>query len=239
MNRIAKTLVVALSIVAGGCANTYQIRVDSIAETGAPRGTRYVLVSGMADVTETDLYFKEFAAHFRPILAAKGFSEVASRDAADFEVALSYGTSSGRAEYYTYTRPIYHVTGGEQIRYREIRTDASGQKTETSGTFYVPVRTEVIGYTSELNSQTVYTSYVILDATTRGVDDGASQRKPLWKTTLRLTDPSNDLRQLIPHMAAAGAPYVATNTGASIKIERPKNEPVTATTPKADAGASK
>jgi hypothetical protein len=239
MNRVSSFLIATFAIAAGGCASTYQIRVDSIAEAGAPGGTRYALVSGMTDVSEADLYFREFASHFRPILAAKGYSEVATRAEADFEVALSYGTSSGRAEYYTYTRPIYHVTGGEQIRYREIRTDASGQKTETTGTFYVPVRTEVIGYTSELNSQTVYTSYVILDATTSGSDESGGRRRPLWKTTLRLTDPSNDLRQLIPHMAAAGAPYVATNTGAAIKIERPKGESGAPPVPKPDTGTAK
>ncbi len=225
MKTLSLIFLAALLAVLGGCAGTYQIRVDSIAESAAPHGNKYVLVSGMTDVNESDLYFKEFASHFRPILVAKGFTEVATREAADFEIALSYGTSSGRAEYYTYTRPIYHVTGGDQIRYREVRTDASGQKTETTGTFYVPVRTEVIGYTSELNSQTVYTSYVILEATVSAAENGATVRKPLWKTTLRLTDPSNDLRQLIPHMAAAGAPYIATNTGASIKIELPKTAP--------------
>lgn len=225
MRWIESIFVAIAALAAVGCASTYQIRVDSISEPAAARGSRYILVSGMSDVNESDLYFREFASHFRPILAKKGYTEVAARGDADFEVALSYGTSSGRAEFYSYTRPIYHVTGGEQIRYREVRTDASGQKFETTGTVYVPMRTDVIGYTSELNSQTIYTNYAILEARTIAVDAEPAQKKPLWKTTIRLIDPSNDLRHLLPYMAAAGAPYVATNTGAAIKVDTPKNDP--------------
>lgn len=239
MKTIRFYVIAMVVLAASGCASTYQIRVDSIAEAAQAQGTRYVLVSGMNDVTESDLYFKEFAAYFRPILAAKGYTEVESRADAQLEIALSYGSSSGRAEYYTYTRPIYHVTGGDQIRYREIRTDASGQKVETTGTFYVPIRTEVIGYTSELNSQTVYTNYAILDATTATTETDTVKKKPVWKTTIRLTDPSNDLRRLLPFMATASAPYVATNTGVAIKIEMSKDPARITVTPATPSSTTK
>jgi len=235
MRPIKSSLAVIAILLVSGCANSYQIRVDSISEPGPARGTRYVLVSGMTDVTEADLYFREFASHFRRILANKGYTEVTARAEADLEVALSYGTSHGRAEFYSYSRPIYHVSGGEQIRYREVRTDANGQKTETTGTYYVPLRADVAGYTSELNSQTIYTSYAILEATTIAAGGDAAQKKPLWKTTIRISDPSNDLRHLLPYMAVAGAPYVATNTGASIKVNTPKNDPRVVVSPASQA----
>lgn len=230
MNRL-KAITIALGVLLlSACASNYSIKVDSIAESGAKPGAKYVLASGMNDVGENDLYFREFAAPFRKILAAKGFTEVEKRADADIEILLSYGSSSGRAEFYTYTRPIYHVSGGDAVRYKEIKTDASGNKTETTGTFYVPMRTQVVGYTTELNSQTIYTNYVVLDAVTAVEDE--KDRKPVWKTTLRLADTTNDLRHLIPYLAEAGAPYVGTNTGAIITVNLPKSAPPAPPAPK-------
>jgi hypothetical protein len=47
----------------------------------------------------------------------------------------------------------------------------------------------------------------------------------LWKTTIRLADVSNDLRRLLPYMATAAAPYVATNTGAVVDVDIERNDP--------------
>lgn len=217
-------IIAVLVLFASGCSTVYSIRVDSIAEAGPPAASvKYVLASGMSDVKESDLYFREFAAQFRRVLTNKGFVESTDRNDAAVEINLTYGTSSGHNEYYTYTRPIYHVTGGESISYREIKTDSQGVKTETTGTVYVPLRTQVIGYSSELNSQTLYTHYVVLEAL--ALAKGEETTKQLWKTTIRLTDPTNDLRHLLPYMATAAAPHIASNTGAVRTITLKPDDP--------------
>ncbi|MBI3775026.1 MAG: hypothetical protein HY273_05645 [Gammaproteobacteria bacterium] len=207
-----------------GCATTYVVRVDSIAESGAPAaGIKYVMTSGMNDVKDSDLYFREFAAQFHRILTAKGYVETSSRTDANILITLSYGTSSGHNEVYSYLRPLYHVSGGENITYKEVKTDASGQKTETYSTVYVPLRTQVIGYTSELSSQTLYTHFAVLEA--EALTTGEPSGKQVWKTTVRLIDPSNDLRRLLPYMATAAAPYVASNTGSMQTVELKPDDP--------------
>lgn len=207
-----------------GCATTYVVGVDSIAESTTPvAGVKYVLTSGMNDVKDSDLYFREFSAQFRRILQAKGYVEAAARADASIAINLSYGTSSGHNELYSYLRPLYHVSGGENITYKEIKTDSAGLKTETTSTVYVPLRTQVIGYTTELNSQTLYTHFATLEADE--LANGENTGKQAWKTTIRLIDPSNDLRRLLPYMAAAAAPYLASNTGAMQTVELKPDDP--------------
>jgi len=223
MPRTFITILVA-ALLLSGCATTYVVKVDSIAESSTPvAGIKYVLTSGMSDVKDSDLYFREFAAQFHRILTAKGYVEAATRADASMAISLSYGTSSGHSELYSYLRPLYHVSGGENITYKEVKTDASGQKTETVSTVYVPLRTQVIGYTTELNSQTLYAHFAILEAD--ALTNGEPSGKQLWKTTVRLVDPSNDLRRLLPYMAAAAAPYVAGNTGAMQTVELKPDDP--------------
>lgn len=222
-----RTLIAFLfaALLLPGCATTYVVKVDSIAASNTPvAGIKYVLTSGMSDVKESDLYFREFAAQFQRILNAKGYVEVPTRAAADIAITLSYGTSSGHSELYSYVRPIYHVSGGENIGYREVKTDADGKKTETISTIYVPLRTQVVGYATEVNSQTLFTHFAVLEGNSLA-DGGASDGKQLWKTTIRLVDPSNDLRRLMPYMAAAAAPYVASNTGAVQTVELKPDDP--------------
>lgn len=207
-----------------GCASTYVVKVDSIAESTTPvAGIKYVLASGMSDVKESDLYFREFATQFHRILHAKGYEEAAGRADASVAITLSYGTSNGHNEFYSYLRPLYHFSGGENITYKEVKTDSAGLKTETISTVYVPMRTQMIGYSTEINSQTLYTHFVTLEA--EPLVNGESNGKQAWKTTIRLIDASNDLRHLLPYMAAAAAPYVASNTGAVQTVELKPDDP--------------
>lgn len=215
--------IVLAALLLGGCATTYLVKVDSIAEAGtAIKDIKYVFTSGMSDVKTDDLYFREFAALFHRILAAKGYTEVSKPTDANIEISLSYGTSSGHNEIYSYTRPLYHMSGGERISYKEVKTDADGKKYETTGTVYVPVRTQVIGYTTELNSQTLYAHFAVLEANALVNGEAGKQT---WKTTLRLTNPSNDLRRLLPYMVTAAGPHVASNTGALQSIELKHDDP--------------
>ena len=212
------------TLILAGCATSYIVKVDSIADSSTlVAGIKYVMSSGMNDVKDSDLYFREFAAQFRRILTAKGYVEATARADADLAIMLSYGTSSGHNELYSYLRPIYDIRGGENITYKEIKTDSSGLKTETISTVYVPIRTQLVGYTTELNSQTLYSHFAILEA--EALANGQPTGKQIWKTTLRMLDPTNDLRHLLPYMAAAAGPYLGGNTGTMQYIELKPDDP--------------
>ncbi len=223
MPRMLITILFA-ALLLPGCATTYIVKVDSIAASNTPgTGVKYVLTSGMSDVKDNDLYFREFAAQFQRILTAKGYVEAATRADASILIKLSYGTSSGHNEVYSYLRPLYQMSGGENITYKEIKTDADGKKTETISTVYVPIRTQMIGYSNELSSQTLYTHFATLEAD--ALVNGEGSGKQAWKTSVRLVEPSSDLRHLLPYMAAAAAPYVAGNTGAVQSVELRPGDP--------------
>lgn len=210
-----------------GCATRLTVQVNAIADTEANAGsTRYVLLNGNAEGQENDLFFREFSAYFIPLLTQKGYQRVESREAADIEVFFRYAVSDGRSGVHTFAHPIYETFGGNTITFTETKTDGSGTTTTTQGTVHIPLQTVYVGTSIEHHSYTLYTSSAALEAYTI-VRDETNKKLPaiLWKTLMDSTSDSNDLRSVIPVMAAAAAPYLAGNSGEAKSIRLELNDP--------------
>jgi hypothetical protein len=210
-----------------GCASQLTVQVSSIADTEIkPATTRYVLLNGNAEGQENDLFFREFSAYFIPILAQKGYQQVATRDKADIEIFFRYGVSDGRAGIHTFTHPLYETFGGNTITFTETKTDSSGTTTTTQGTVHVPLQTQYVGTAVESSSYVEYTCSAALEAYKISTDE-AKEEQPavLWKTLMSSTSDSNDLRSVIPIMAAAAEPYLAGNSGAAKSIRMKLDDP--------------
>lgn len=216
MKIIQRLCAVALLLLLSGCGGTtYTINIDSITDQDSDyAGTRYILYSGMKDVSADDLYFREFATYFRTIIAQHGYKEVINPDKADIAIYLSYGVTPGELIHYTYTTPVFEVTGGEIIQYSETKSDGRGSTTQTTGTIQIPVRQRIIGHTAQAEQQQLYTRYVILEAT-----ETSNSNRSIWKTTLKSLGLSKDLRRIMPIIATASAPFLGSNTGQLIEIE--------------------
>jgi len=218
----------ALAGTLGACATGISVQVSAIAEPGAPSGgSRYYLVNGNSGGNEDDLFFREFSAYFVPILAGKGYQRVDSVKKADLKIRFQYAVSEGRTGISTFTRPIYVLAGGETINYVQTKTDANGQTTTTRSTVDIPMRERYVGSRVERRSYTLFTSSVILEA--RQLPGATGINKPprvLWKTMISSTSESNDLRAIMPVMAAAAKPYLAGNSGAQknlwLKLDAPE-----------------
>lgn len=228
-SRILLSAVLTATLLAGGCATGYVVQVDSIAAQPAPAyGKKYYLRSGMEDIPETDLYFQEFSNQLRQVLHKKGYTSAERIDDADIVLHFSYGVSQGENVYYTYVHPVYGFTGGGTVTYRETRAQQDGTQSTVTGVVSYPLRYHVVGYTQETGNELVFTSFYSLEA---GLPDKeAAKAGSLWKTTVKTTAPTADLRTTMPIMLHASAPYVGENTGTE-KLIHLQPEQVTPTPP--------
>jgi hypothetical protein len=221
MTKTGCSLILFVFIALTGCSQGLILKVDSIAAREAGPGQSYVLLSDMENVSEDDLYFREFSAYVHAALRQHGFQRAASSGSAALKVYFSYGVTPGAMEYYVTSTPIYEWVGGEVVTYSETETDADGNVLRKSGRTTLPYREEVVGYDQIRHSYTPYTSHVILDA--RNAKSGA----PVWKTTVTATDgKAGDLRGTMPILIDVAAPWVGRDTRGikTIKLKPKRQE---------------
>jgi hypothetical protein len=213
-----------------GCASTVEINVNSIIDPElAPTGKRYVLSS--AEKNQDDLFFREFSRYFDTVLQDAGYIKTENKDEADLDILFKFGISDGRTGVYSYTSPIYDYIGGETITITEKTSDPSGQKVTT---IRIPARLERIGTSIETRSYTLFNRTASLEAraiperTTEQPAEKPAQTNPLiWSMYIYSVGDSNDLRLVMPYLAAAAAPYLGKNTGQLITVKlKPKDAAV-------------
>ena len=224
---LALTLI-GLSLGLFGCASQMTVQVNAISDTklASAGATRYVLLNGNGEGLENDLFFREFSAYFIPLLKQKGYQQVDTRENADIEIFFRYAVSDGRSGIQTFAHPLYETFGGNVISFTETKTDSSGTTTTTQGTVHVPLQTQYVGTAVESRSYTEYTCSAALEAySINKNDEKTGQPAILWKTVMTSTGESNDLRSVMPFMAAAAAPYLAGNSGKAVKIRLKPDDP--------------
>ena len=128
-----------------GCATQPQIAVavDGITTKTERKLESFVLRSGMQDVAESDLEFREFASYIERALLDHGFLRIDDEQAADLVIYMSYGIGILEAEPYTRARPQIGVggnvvradaEGGTRVSYFQyLRLDALDQRPQEDG----------------------------------------------------------------------------------------------------------
>lgn len=215
-----RLLIIFLLLLLTGCAAGITVQIDSITGEATPSGMRYVLKSGAEDVREDDLYFVEFSRYFHAVLAEQGYQQVADTREADLIIFFSYGVADGRTTQHIYSTPVYDWVGGETITHVETKDEPSGT-TRTTREIYIPSRQRLVGRDVHITNVTTYTSYASLVA--KRQDD--LKGPPLWRTFVQGASEINDLRSLMPVLAAAAAPYLGSNTGRAIKVKMREDDP--------------
>lgn len=211
-----------------GCASTVGVNVNSIVDTQlTPTGKRYVLSS---DKSEDDLFFREFSRYFDTVLQEAGYIKTTDREEADLDILFKFGISDGRTGMYTYASPIYDFVGGETITITEKTSDPNGQKVTT---IRIPARLERVGSSIETRSYTVFNRTASLQARAinkesadkSSAEENESTEHLVWSIYVYSVGESNDLRRIMPYLAAAAAPYVGKNTGQLITVDLKPDDP--------------
>ena len=218
-------VLIALVLSLTGCASRMTVNVNAISNPAiAAPGTRYVMSSAMDDIDEKDLYFQEFSRYFQRVLQSKGYSRAADKSEADINILLKFGVSDGRTGLSTLAWPIYETIGGESITITETSTDSSGNPVTTTRVIRMPPRVQRVGTSVETRSYTLFNRTASLEA--RLINKDGSDGEVLWMVLLSSVGESDDLRGMMPYLAAASSFYIGKNTGQQYQVTLEHNDPL-------------
>lgn len=214
--RLSGIIFIIISQLVFGCANRVTVNVNAITSNAVGGDKNYVLTSAMDEVDKKDLFFREFSGYFEYVLQKQGYVLVDDKKDADIEILFGYGISDGKTDIATFSWPIYEAIGGETITITESSTDTSGKPTITTRTIYIPPRIARVGTSIESQHYTMFNRTVILEA--RSLDKSGAKGAGLWKLLISSVGESDDIRSIMPYLAAASASYIDKNTGHQSRV---------------------
>jgi hypothetical protein len=176
----------------------------------------YILSSGMNNINDNDLQFKEYAEYVNRALKEKGY-QLSDFGNANIGIMLSYGISEPHTEYGISSKPIFGQTGVSSSHTTGSINTFGNMATLNANTTYTPSY-GVVGNKIETISNTSYNRYITLQAVDLNIYRTTRDMKPIWKVKMTSNGASGDLRLIFPVMIGAGKEYIGTNTGKSIKV---------------------
>ena len=217
-------VLIGLVLTVIGCAITlpqsvpqYLVHVDSLrGDTFQDRSTFY-LFSGKEGVEPTDLQFREFSNCVRNALTVLGYTEAKDPKQAGIAVFLNYGIGEPQTTYFSYSYPVYGITGGGTTTFSALAS-GGGATTHLSGSATQPLQFGVVGNKSKTESRTSYQRYITLEALSVASFSETQQKIPVWKTTITSSGASGDFRAVFPVMLAASQQYIAGDTGNRVDV---------------------
>jgi len=223
---VLATLAVLFSLNA--CVHQVVVNVNAITDKSAVQpGKHYFMVNANNDSTASELYFQEFRTYFDHLLTANGYLKVDDRKDADIEIRFHYGVSDGQTGIQHYSWPIYETFGGDTVRITERITDAGGNTQTINRTVYIPAYVRQVGSANEAQSYTFYNRYMNLAAfPVNATSTDTTSPTPLWNVNIYSVGESNDLRSIMPFMAAASAPYLGKNSGQQQSVTLAYDDPL-------------
>lgn len=215
-----KQLTLLLAIIAttfslNACTRHIVVNVNAITDMSSQAsGQRYIMTNANDNNATSELYFQEFRVYFDHLLAKHGYTKVDELKDADIEIRFHYGVSDGKTGIQHYSWPIYETFGGERMTITERITDSSGGTRTINRTVYIPPYIRQVGSAHEAQSFTYFNRYINLAAFPSGATvDSKNMQTPLWNVNVYSVGETDDLRAIMPFLAAASDPYLGKNSG--------------------------
>jgi hypothetical protein len=208
-----KTLLLVLAVAAAilaGCARLHTVKIDAISR-GITQGNAYVL-QPPPGVEQSDLHFQTYSAYVKQALAMQGFRGAKSLEDADLAIRMACGLGDPREKVSTWTEPVYSQPG-----YKDVSGYVNGQYVEAQ----VYQEKEVVGHRRHVDVNTVCTKSLTLSA-----HDAANPAVQLWKVVVTTSGRSQDLRKIMPYLAAGATHYIGIGTPGLVKESLSKNDPI-------------
>ena len=209
----ASVLILPFTLLVGGCANSYQVKVDSLAKPKAEESISYKIVNKNPEIPDDSLRYKEAAGFVRTALSGKGLYEATETEKADLVVALDYGVGPPQSRRETMSEPVYLTLPGRSRTERvQVGTDRNGNPVFQTVTIQDPPTTEFAGYREYVVTVTVYEKFLRLNATEN--KPAAEGRPPseIWTVDVTSEGESRDIRKALPILAAASIDYVGKDS---------------------------
>lgn len=213
--RVALALVAASVLAAPAhAALPVYSDVSSYSISAPAAGTTYYLAAEKG--LESDQFqLREFANHVERALSLKGLVRVAAPDEAQTIVFLGFGIGDPKQRVASYSIPTFGQTG---VRSASTFGTVSSTGTVSATTTYTP-SFGITGSTSQSYSYDTYDRWLRISAV-----DGAQLRtvgklQDLWKTEVKSTGTSGDLRVILPIMAFAASKHIGVDTGKAVRVK--------------------
>lgn len=201
------------ALLLGGCATTYQVKVDSLAKPNAEDSISYEIKNRNPLVADDSLRYKEAASMVKTALSGKGMFEAPPNTKADMVVDLDYGVGPPQMRKETVSEPVYITVPG-QIRTERVQvgTDSQGRPIYQTITVQDPPTTEFAGFREYVITVVVYEKYLKLSA--RENKEAVEGRPPseIWTVDVTSEGESRDIRKNLPILVAASIDYIGKDT---------------------------
>jgi hypothetical protein len=200
----------AALLALGGCATGFPAQVSRYQAMPAPAGQSFVIQpANPAD--RGGLEFSRYADLVRRHMAALGYSEAASPEAASLVVSVDYGVDDGKQQVVDWG-PSYGRFGvglGGGFGPRWSRWGFGGRYRSP---FYWGWDDPFFFGSRDIDVETVYTSFLDLDIKRTG--DGRS----VFEGTAKARSRTDDLRVLVPNLVEAMFTGFPGNNGEQVRI---------------------
>jgi hypothetical protein len=225
----------AAAVALGGCATTYQMKVDTSsappearidAVRRAPSGDlqSYQLRDKSAGKDADSLRAQETIGMVKTALNGRGLYEAASLQSADMMIDVEYGMDKPKTHMEEMMVPIYAQNGGGVVYGPRQVTTSTGPVTRTVPTL-APPGTQLIGYEPILVPVTTNQKFNRHSAReARPAREGAAAGD-LWSVSITSEDESNDLRKYLPLLASALVGYVGADSSVQQTIKLSVKDP--------------
>jgi len=208
----AAALVAALVILAG-CANTYDVKIDSLAKPNAGDSIAYQLHNQNPLIADDSLRYKEASDYVRTALSGKGMYEAPPNTKPDVVVDLEYGMGPPQSRREMMQEPVYITVPGQvRVERVQVGTDRNGNPVYQTITVQDPPTTEFAGFRDYEVTVTVYEKYLRLSA---HEDAPAAEGRPpsqIWTVDVTSEGENRDLRKTLPVLVAASIDYVGKDS---------------------------
>ena len=216
-SRAARLAAPALAVVAlfffGGCATSYEVKVDALAKPNAADAISYQILNRNREVREDSLRYKEAASLVRTALSGKGMYEAHDAEKADIVVEMDYGIGPPQSKRETVSDPVYLTIPG-QIRTERVQvgTDRNGNPVYQTITVQDPPTTEFAGYRERIITVIVYEKFLKMSARENKPAEEGRPPNEVWTLDVVSEGESRDLRKNLPILVAASIEYVGKDT---------------------------
>lgn len=226
--RLTIGLMLLSTLILTGCmAQRYVVDVDGLAAAeriASLDGERFILIPGNEGVSAGDLQFREYAGYVKKALEARGFIEASTFDDARIAIFVTYGISDPQQNIASYLTPTWGQTGIASARTIGSVTSHGNSSVSYNATTTFTPSYGVTGYANTSYTYETFTRGLSLSAYDLTAYILSGKEIELWRTMAISTGRSGDLRRVMPMLVAAIEPFIATNTGGSMRMALGENE---------------
>lgn len=200
----------------GSSRPRFIVNVDAISAMDTSQVCYYLLPAD-STVDPGGLQFAEYSRYIKRALERKGLTPAENLLQAELVVFVAFGIGDPEQHTYSYSVPTWGQTGVASSRTTGSASVFGNFGNYSSTTTYTP-QYGITGSRTALGSFTTYDRFIVLDAYSVENSNEPAIGNQLWKTTIKSTGSSGDLRRVFPVMVAAARNYVGENTGQIVEV---------------------